>query len=417
VPSSSVSDPERTLATDDPGDDTARRFVYQWTYAAILCCGMFDNTVDLVEVFCEHHEDVLLKHSDGTFTGCQVKTRRPERQPFKATDKEITGACKRFAQLEKQFPGRFRAFVIVTNHVFVTGKQTKTCLSYLLDLAATATDVDSAPQVLRQYLQLLATAASCEAAIALVALKKTRFDHGQPKLDDVLLRLIDTLTQVWPQAHDCTITIVNAAARALVSACQEASSLAHALTVPGYIAVSPNPAHAELQIRINGKRIDRAKLEQILGATLQGGELLHGPLTDLPELAMPNLSLLQQKLSAGGFSALAIASAAELRDKADFLGLQWIRRYGKTVGLQRYDHIRTLVRVDCADAFDTTRSDSEPFGRTMLADLRQRFRKRRSTSSGAPLFGCLDEHLEGYAYLLTAECSVWWSSDKPVQDK
>jgi hypothetical protein len=66
--------PDVVPATDDPGDDTARRYRYQWTYAGIICCMLLDDTENVAEVFCEHHEDVLLKHTDLTFTGVQVKT-------------------------------------------------------------------------------------------------------------------------------------------------------------------------------------------------------------------------------------------------------------------------------------------------------------------------------------------------------
>jgi hypothetical protein len=70
-----VPAPDTVPATGDPGDDTANRYRYQWTYAAIVCCMLLDDTLDVTEVFCEHHEDVLSKHTDGTFSGLQIKTR------------------------------------------------------------------------------------------------------------------------------------------------------------------------------------------------------------------------------------------------------------------------------------------------------------------------------------------------------
>lgn len=45
---SEPSSPEHVLACNDPGDDTARRYAYQWAWAAILSCGLYDSTVDIV---------------------------------------------------------------------------------------------------------------------------------------------------------------------------------------------------------------------------------------------------------------------------------------------------------------------------------------------------------------------------------
>ena len=55
-----VPDPASVPAAGDPGDDIGRRFRYQWTYTAAVCCLLLDDQEDVVEVFCEHHEDVLI---------------------------------------------------------------------------------------------------------------------------------------------------------------------------------------------------------------------------------------------------------------------------------------------------------------------------------------------------------------------
>lgn len=48
--------PDRVIALDDPGDETARRYRFQYTWTAIVCCMLLDETRDVVEIFCEHHE-------------------------------------------------------------------------------------------------------------------------------------------------------------------------------------------------------------------------------------------------------------------------------------------------------------------------------------------------------------------------
>ena len=147
--------PINVHSADDPGDDTARRFVYQWAYAAILACSIFDESMDVLEVFCEHHEDVLLRHGDDTFTGVQVKTRETGGNPWTATEESIFGACCRFVCLENQFPGRFRCFIVATNHTFLSNKTTGTCLPHLLTLAERAADETSADPTLKGHLRKL----------------------------------------------------------------------------------------------------------------------------------------------------------------------------------------------------------------------------------------------------------------------
>jgi hypothetical protein len=84
-----VPAPDTVPATGDPGDDTASRYRYQWKYAAIVCCMLLDEIQDVAEVFCEHHEDVLIKHVDGTFSGLQIKTRASTQEVWKTSDDAV----------------------------------------------------------------------------------------------------------------------------------------------------------------------------------------------------------------------------------------------------------------------------------------------------------------------------------------
>ncbi len=406
--------PDTVLASGDPGDDTARRYRYQFTYAGILCCSLLDDTLDVAEVFCEQHEDVLVKHTDGCFTGCQVKTRAPEGAPWKANDDAIEGACVRFAALEQQFAGQFRAFAIITNHVFYSNAKTGTCLPYLLGLAADCTCVAEANKKLQTFLRKLSRKAGCSEDTTLAAFRKVRLDHAAPKLDDISTKLENTLTLRWARAKDCSWPVVQEAARQLAAACHLASSLAHADVLPSYVVVSTDPIETEIQSRIDGKRVDRSRLEAILNAAYRGSELLEGPAEDVPLPSAGSRSLLRQKLDAGGFSATSVDSAINLRSKAEFLGVRGTKQHGKDEGLRRYDHLRSIVLRDCADAFEDRQKPDERFGREMLEDIRTRLVARRD--AGEPLFGWRKEHLEGLAFVLTGECMVRWSTDVPWEE-
>jgi hypothetical protein len=77
--------------------------------------------------------------------------------------------------------------------------------------------------------------------------------------------------------------------------------------------------------------------------------------------------------------------------------------------------VRSLVLSDAAGAFEHSKREDAKFGVEMLSDLRQRFKQRRQ--EGSQLYDSSDEHLEGFAYALTSECKVLWSTDRPWENE
>jgi hypothetical protein len=63
--------PGDILDTEDPGDDVQRRFRYQHAYAAIQCLKLLEPTSEFIAVYCENHEDVLLRDTTGGMSGCR----------------------------------------------------------------------------------------------------------------------------------------------------------------------------------------------------------------------------------------------------------------------------------------------------------------------------------------------------------
>jgi hypothetical protein len=175
-----------------------------------------------------------------------------------------------------------------------------------------------------------------------------------------------------------------------------------------------NPIDMELAARLAGKRITRAGVLAVLSEGLNEMAPLDGALEACVEPGTGTTALLLRKLDAGGFSAVSRNSAEDLRDKADYLGIVWTNKHGRSLGLQRYGHIRSLVLSDASRAFEATRTGGEPFGVQMLSELRCRFQQRRQ--DGSQLYDCSNEHLEGFAYSLTSECKVQWSLNRPWED-
>jgi hypothetical protein len=174
---------------------------------------LLDETRDVQEVFCEHHEDVLLKHRDGSFTGHQVKTRADDQPPWKAKDEAVLAACVRFAKLESDYPGKFRSFVFLTNHPLHSAGNGQD-LRYVLQSIREAATVAGVPAPVASWVKRIAENAGVTETIAFAAMSKTVARSDLPKLRDALMRLIDAVALCWAPAGDCSHEAVRRAAQA-----------------------------------------------------------------------------------------------------------------------------------------------------------------------------------------------------------
>lgn len=405
----SSQSPETLLAAGDPGDEISSRFRFQWTWAAVVCCMLLDDSQDVQEVYCEHHEDVLLKHRDGTLTGHQVKTRGDDQPLWKAKDESVLAACVRFARLEAAYTGKFRRFCFLTNHpIYSSGNGQD--LVYLLESVREAASLGEVPSNVAKWVKRVAREADVSDATAYSALSKTEASASLPKLYDADMRLMHALADCWPPAVDCSHAAVRRSAHALIDECGRASSLHHLQSLPAYMTGAAD-GNAQMAARIDGKRMTLARVERVLERGRDSKATLAGDPRRTVEPGEGSTELLHKKLDAGGFSLVSRNSAQDLRDKADYLGLAWTSKYGRTRGLQRYDHVRSLVLSDAGRAFDTTRSEVHSFGPAMREELCRRFRDRRA--AGDELFDTTIDHLEGFAFSLTSQCQVVWSHARP----
>jgi hypothetical protein len=207
---------------------------------------------------------------------------------------------------------------------------------------------------------------------------------------------------------------VRRAAQSLIDECGRASSLDHEQLLPAYVVAAVD-GDADIAARIEGKRMTLPRVHGALDRGRDSTATLAGDPTLCVEPGQGSTDLLHKKLDAGGFSAVSRNSAEDLRDKADYLGIGWTKKYGHDKGLQRYDHIRSLVLSDAGRAFDATQTQADGFGPAMREALRRRFRERRA--DGAQLFDATDDHLEGIAFSLTAQCRIVWSHRKPWESR
>ena len=400
---------EHSDVVTDRGAETASRYRFQYTWAAITCCALFDETRDIEEVYCEHHEDILIKHTDGRFSGHQVKSRAANQPPWKANDSQIRIALQKFVRLDHEFPQVFRSFCFLTNHPLYVA-DTSTSLGNILKCVAQAEASHQLPNPIKRWVGRLARDAGTSEVAAFQTLKKTTADSSLPKLSDAMMRLMNTLADCWAPASECSVSEVHKAARGLVDECARASALDDRQLLRGYLPAFPHP-ESDRQARIDAKRMTRERIERALQAGLISTAPLTGPPELYPEPGQGRTDLLRAKLGEGGLSIVAFNSAADLRAKADYLAIATMKKLGRIRGLQRYDHMRSLVLSDASHAYEDTRNASSSFGAQMRANLRRRFRARRASND--QLYDYSDEHMEGIAYSLTAQCKVLWSIDRP----
>ena len=371
---------------------------------------LIDDSQDVAEVFCEHHEDVLLKHRDGSFTGHQVKTRAEDQPVWKAGDESIKSSCVRFIGLDVEFAGRFRGFRFLTNHPLHAPRNGQD-FAYVLSECASAATVDQLPGPVKSWLRKIAKLADCSGAVALAAMAKTTVSADLPKLKDATVRLIDTLCECWSLAADCSHDSVRRAAQLLIEECGRASSLDHQQLLAAYIPALDDPMDAEQEARITGKKFSQDRVLVVLNKGLDATALLTGNPDEFVEPGHGSTELMLQKLDAGGFSAVSQNSAEDLRNKADYLGLKWTKQHGRHKGLARYDHMRSLVLADASRTFEAVQTTTGKFGPQMREALIRRFEERREHHD--QLHDCANEHLEGLAFSLTAQCLVQWSLERP----
>lgn len=407
--------PANSAPSEDIGAETGFRFGYQDAWAATLACALLDEPAEFTELFCEHHEDILLKQVDGKFQGIQVKTRQLAGAHWKADDEEVLKSLCRFILLDAQFPNQFAKFIFATNHFFFQTKPNGKNLPHVLEEAVKVIDLANAPTIIKRLVKKLAKKTNRSAEEVLGTLKKTACTAALPKLDDSRKVLRESITQAHLPAQDAVFSALEKAASLLVAAVRAASSLEHRDSLPAYLCLLNNAEAVEARRRIEAKRFTPERVKKILQESLTTLSLLGNVAPDVVVPAAEARNRLEKKLEAGGLSVVSINLATDLRASALHRFLEWRERFGETEALRRYHHLKTLVLKDCASAHEDTKNDQEAFGRKMLDSLRARL-STRTQAGGAAVFDCREEHLEGCAYELTSACKVWWSKPFDVNE-
>lgn len=402
--------PTNILSSTDHGDDMQLRVRYQSTYAAWVSLSMLIAETEVQEVYCEQHEDVLLRKANGKYHGCQVKTRLPRLGPFKSDDAQIKDSISRFIELEKDFSGYFERFIIATNVAFWQSDTNSKNLPHLIGLAHSMNS--STPPLSREIRKLVnewCDKHKCERELVWKVLDRLELQPELPQFIDIEKQLAFKIAEVLDQAFRRADELQRAA-KALVQLVSDASSLNHNNPLFRYFVFVKDPPSAEEAAIIAGKKICKEAVLQSIQQCFDEAVLLtsgnHIPISELPA----GTHRLEKKLAGGGISVAEIDLLKSFKYSADVLLLQWLNKYGKARASARYDHLRLMVTEDCYEAAGSVASKDELYGAKMLA----RVRSNLKTSVAHQLnhlkeMGVTYNHLLGVAGILTEDCKVWWS--------
>jgi hypothetical protein len=397
--------PSTSEPSEDVGAETGYRFTYQDSWAATLACSLLESVAEFVEIYCEHHEDVLLKRSDGKYVGVQIKTRQLSGDPWKCKDEEVLSAIGRFVTLDTNFPNHFHKFIFATNHFFYQAKKNGNNLRHVLQQCLPSSEI---PRCAKSLLSTLASRTGRTKPAIYSTLRKTECDDSLPKLKDCRKVLRESITRVYQPAQEAVAATIERAAEHLIANVRAASSLRHQDTLPAYLNTLSNGQQIEATNRINGKRFCASSLRVLLETQFNStATLVPAPGPSYSEAE--SKTRLEMKLNRGGFSVVSVNLAKDFAASALHRFVEWREKFGEVEALRRYNHLKILVLKDCASAYEDNRSDTDDFGRAMLASLRANLKMIESRN----VFECSPEHLEGCAYELTSACKVWWS--KPFE--
>lgn len=401
--------PDQVPGSSDVGADTLQRYRHQATYAAIVSLAMLDADGDIAELFCEHHEDILVKHRDEKFVGYQVKTKAVGLGPFKAGDDVVLKSLAHFINLQVQFASHFKHFVFASNCGCWREKKDGSCLPHLLELAASANlEATRWRDPLGTFLGKLADQSGKPKKHVLATLQKVRTTEI-PGLADIEAKLVQHLG-ACPRCATRSVADVTRVARQLIEAMLRAGSHGNSLAMMDYFSLLNDPDGMRNNALIQGRRITKEVVSQVIEEALPPEGLFctagHVPLSDLPK----GMKIMETKMAVGGISLGDIQLAKDHRASAEKLLLEWSYKYSTTQAAERYEHLKTLVLTEAQEAHNATRNPRRLFGQAMLAEVQRRLRARFDADR-ARFLGSSYEHALGIAGMATEECRLWWSRE------
>ena len=400
-----MNTPENILSVKDKGDDIQMRFRYQNACACFISMNLLADERQFSELYCEHHEDILLKLNSGKYAGVQIKTKNLELGPFDLNDEAVYKSFKRFVEHDINFKDQFDYYVFATN-VGLLKSDSKGPKEYINWIKSK--DVEEIKKSRKDFgkcTKSLAKDLKIDIETVINALKKVRFKDGLPHDADI----IDKISASVGNTNECKnsyFSIVTDIVNRLIKLHDDASSLK---INSDYIFLTGNPEKELDREKIEKKKITRAKLLEVFAKELskQTDSLIRVRNNSIIQSIPKTVKILEKKMDVGN---ITIDNINLIKDqKFAFESLITERFYkDKSQTEHDYNHLRQIILNESQISYDDSYDEINAFGMKMLKDVRQRIHKRYIIDKES-FRGCQIEHLFGLIAILTEECKVWWS--------
>lgn len=399
------SAPDNIIDAKDPGDEVLKRFRYQITYAGILCLLMVDND-DYDELFCEHHEDILVKYTDQTFTGIQVKTKALNLPPFNIEDDSIIKSIRRFVMLNKQFPGKFRHFSIVSNHGFDQSKP-NLCINTLIENIKAGVDILRPRSKTLALIKKICTQTGCDEDFVKSTIGKIRL-KTYCSLEDIHMKLVNDLKNC-KLLKGATESKLNQLADLIIAKCFNKSSL---LVTDENAVLNYMTGNADLDDIIQQCIRDKCFKREEFISWLESEKTAPVSLLLKDRIPESDATLghrkLEIKMDAGGIDAENIASVKDFKFAFEQHFLGWIYK-DQDEADSRYAQVMAVTKNLCKEIYDEKEiATNKCSGQDMLVAVRREI-KERQRNEPAIFLDCSYEHIIGAVGVLTESCKVWWT--------
>lgn len=403
--SGNVASPINAPDTDDPGDETQRRFRYQHAYGVILLTGMAKGSLPYKALWCEHHDDYLAQ-CNGTFDSFQVKTRKPELGHWELTTDGFISAVIKFAVLETRFPGKIGKFHFVSNACIADSEAEGRIGRSPVHLKTAVLAAASASELKTPFdksLSDLASRANSTVDCIFALVKRLEFVVG-PSLDDFEVVLSHTHISGIVSCSSYPAHQLNAIRDELIQKVFDASSnfvddpAKHWSCLNG--ADGNNP-------RLRAKQLLSTVVEEAVRAK-SPPYFRYSPIATKTDarLTENNLTTLEKKLLRGNLRQQMETMRRRTISTEQHL-LELAAAKPKEIRAIR-NQLESVVQGVCDDALLQTQQNGRTSGEAMLVQVQQRLQKlaeEHPNNVHNQPYDCL----VGMAGLLTEDCTVWWS--------
>jgi len=399
--------PEHSLDVKDRGADTGRRYRYQYACAGLFSVNLLLENSEISEVFCEHHEDIVIKYNDGTYCGIQVKTK--EDGKFSFNDATTFDVICKFIRCDVKHNPHFQKYIIATNCGY-----TKT---------GNANDIDYCLSSLREGIE---NNPLLDNSFFNTLISKWETETGQTKE-----KILEVISKIYTQkvfplerfnvslAYDVALLTKNqdqglatllAISNDLIGKVFECSSYPCSDPRYHFLNLLENPEGQAVTLTVQEKMITKDMVEEIF--TRHIDPTVYLSMIDSREIGQlsPSVHRLELKMDSGGIKAMDIFYYKSHKVSADALLAKWHKKYGSQEANDRFQHLNNKVGNQCQEAYRVHYDETEKFGAQMLIDVSERL-MGISPEIKTTFSDCSYEHLLGISGVLTQECLVVWSKE------